>query len=253
MNVPEPLFTGKNTIYFQQIDSTNTYAMDMISKTNPPEGTCVRTDYQTAGKGQIGRYWQSETGKNVLISYIFYPHCIKATDQFYLNIMSGLAVINTLSLWIPEVKIKWPNDIYAGNKKIAGILVQNVLRGTQIKTTVIGIGINVNQILFPADIPNPTSVAIETGKFADLEKIILWLSAGLEHQYFLLKKHSFDIMKMDYLNHLYRLNEWATFCTDTTGDFIARITGIDAQGKLLLQLENETTVSFGFRELTFKI
>lgn len=253
MNVPEPLFTGKNTIYFQQIDSTNTYAMDMISKTNPPEGTCVRTDYQTAGKGQIGRYWQSETGKNVLISYIFYPHGIKAADQFYLNIMSGLAVRNTLSHLLSDVKIKWPNDIYVGNKKIAGILIQNVLRGNEIKATVIGTGININQILFPADIPNPTSVAIETGKPGDLEKIILWLSAGLEHQYFLLKKHSFDILKMNYLNHLYRLNEWATFCTETTGDFIARITGIDGQGKLMLQLENETIVSFGFREVTFKI
>jgi len=224
-----------------------------VSYTQKPEGTCVRTDYQTAGKGQIGRYWHSEAGKNVLISYIFYPHGIMATDQFYLNIMSGLAVRNVLSLWIPNVKIKWPNDIYVGNKKIAGILVQNVLRGNQIKATIIGTGINVNQILFPDDIPNPTSVAIETGESADLEKIILWLSAGLEHQYFLLKKQSFGILQMDYLNHFYRLNEWATFCTDTTGDFLARITGIDSQGKLLLQLENDTIVSFGFREVTFKI
>ena len=144
MNIHEALFTGKMSIYLPETESTNNYAMDLISKTNPPEGTCIYTAYQSAGRGQIGRYWHSETGKNILISYILYPKDLKIADQFMLNIIASLAVRDVVDLFCLNVKIKWPNDIYVDDKKIAGILVQSVLRNNTIKATIIGIGLNVN-------------------------------------------------------------------------------------------------------------
>lgn len=253
MSIPEALFTGKNKIYYEEISSTNIYAMDLVSKTNPPDGTCIITDYQTAGRGQIGRYWHSDVGKNLLVSYIFYPHTLKVNDQFYLNIISGLAVRDVVSHWVENIKIKWPNDIYIGNKKAAGILVQNVLRGDFIRSTVVGIGLNVNERDFPADLPNPISVSSITGFDIEIDQVFHFVSARLEFYYLQLRNNKHTFLQNEYLSQLYRKDEWAEY-TDSSGfRFSGCITGIDPQGKLQMMIDNGAVKSFGFREVGYVI
>ena len=253
MSIPEALFAGKNKIYFEELDSTNTYAMDMIAKTTPPNGTCVFTDYQTAGRGQIGRYWHSEAAKNLLVSYIFYPHTLKVEDQFYLSIISGLAVRDVVSHWVENVKIKWPNDIYIGNKKAAGILVQNCLRGDLIRSTVVGIGLNVNEKDFPTDLPNPISLYSITGFDIEIEQVFHFVSARLEFYYLQLKNNKYAFLKNEFLNQLYRKDEWTEF-TDLSGiRFSGCITGIDPQGKLQMMTDDGVVKNFGFREVGYVI
>jgi BirA family biotin operon repressor/biotin-[acetyl-CoA-carboxylase] ligase len=253
MNIPEPLFTGKNTIFLEEIPSTNTYAMEIVAKTNPPEGTCIYTAYQSAGRGQIGRFWHSSKYKNILSSYIFYPKQLQISDQFLLNIISGLAVKDVVSEFIENVKIKWPNDIYVGDKKIAGILVQNILRGAEIKATVIGIGLNVNEDFFPSDIPNPISLTMLTNINHDIPAILQLLSARIEYYYMKMKVGQQALMETAYTNALYRLNEKALFIKEDKTTFSGYIQGVDTQGKLLIKMENGEIMAFGFREIVYVI
>lgn len=251
MNIPDALFTGKKIIHLTETESTNTYAMDVVAKTNPSEGTCVIADYQTGGKGQIGRYWHSEESKNILVSYIFYPNTLQVQDQFYLNIISGLAVRDVVATYVSAVKIKWPNDIYVEDRKIAGILVQNTLRETNIKTTIIGIGLNVNQTIFPIDIPNPTSLSLLIDRVFDIQEILALLSSRLEFYYLKLKNGHLVTLLEVYLSHLYRKDEWAVFKDDKDLIFKGKITGIDTQGRLKIELEDGGVHVFGFREISF--
>lgn len=253
MNITEALFTGINSIYLPEIDSTNLFAMNLLSKTNPPEGTCVYTAYQSAGRGQIGRFWHSSDGKNLLISYIFYPKPLKAIDQFILNIISGLAVRDVVGMYCDNVKIKWPNDIYVDDKKIAGILVQNILRGTDIKATVIGIGLNVNEQHFPSEIPNPVSISQITSKSHDLAEIRQLLSSKLEFYFMKMKYGHHEWLKETYINTMYRINETANFKTDGETIIFGKIRGVNEQGKLLIQVESEDVLAFGFREIGYVI
>ncbi len=251
MNVPEALFTGKKIIHIPETESTNTFAMDLVAKTNPSEGTCVISDYQTGGKGQIGRFWHSEASKNILISYIFYPTLLQVRDQFYLNIISGLAVRDVVASFIENVHIKWPNDIYVDDRKIAGILVQNTLRESFIKATVIGIGLNVNQTIFPIDIPNPTSFSLQTDKVFDINHIVAFLSSRLEFYYLKLKNgHQATLMEA-YLSSLYMKGEWAVYRDSEHQIFTGMIEGIDDQGRLEVKMEDGLIRPFGFREISF--
>ena len=242
MNITEALFTGINSIYLPEIDSTNLFAMNLLSKTNPPEGTCVYTAYQSAGRGQIGRFW-----------HIFYPKPLKAIDQFILNIISGLAVRDVVGMYCDNVKIKWPNDIYVDDKKIAGILVQNILRGTDIKATVIGIGLNVNEQHFPSEIPNPVSISQITSKSHDLAEIRQLLSSKLEFYFMKMKYGHHEWLKETYINTMYRINETANFKTDGETIIFGKIRGVNEQGKLLIQVESEDVLAFGFREIGYVI
>ncbi|MFZ1750698.1 MAG: biotin--[acetyl-CoA-carboxylase] ligase [Saprospiraceae bacterium] len=254
MIIAEPLFTGKNKIYMPEMVSTNAFATELLSKTNPSEGTCIITDFQTAGRGQIGRSWFSDPGQNVLISYILYPKFIKISDQFYLNIISGLAVRDVVSMSCPEAKIKWPNDIYVGNQKIAGILVQNTLQGTTIKSTIIGMGLNVNQKYFSPELPNPTSLHQKTKIIFDISEIIGLLSARLEYHYLrMLRGQTLDLLT-EYTQLMYRLEQWSRYSSvDDESTFEAKITGIDDDGYLVLCHKDMTIHSYGFRQIRYII
>ena len=253
MVTPETLFTGKNCIYFKEIDSTNIYAADLIAKTSPPEGTCVITDFQTAGNGQIGRFWHSDAGKNLLISYIFYPNALKVKEQFLLNIISSLAVYDVVSFFVKNVKIKWPNDIYVNYKKIAGILVQNTLRNDNIKATVIGMGLNINETSFPSDIPNPTSLTIETNASHSIEDVFCRLSTRLEYYYLKLKSGKTSELKATYQEALFRRDDEAHFRDGNDVVFKGTIKGVNDDGKILIMMDDGSIHAFGFREISFLI
>src|SRR5690606_4057758 len=128
---------------------------EVVSKTSPRGGLCVTADYQTGGRGHIGRSWHSASGQNLLVSYVFYPEMLTASQTFDLSVwVSGALVELVRSYGIDHVRIKWPNDIYIGDQKVGGILIQNTLRGEHMKNSIVSIGLNVNEIDFPQDLPN---------------------------------------------------------------------------------------------------
>ena len=158
--------------HFKTLDSTNQYLQNLLNEGIDIVDNIVVTDYQTSGKGQGKNMWQSEYGKNLLFSIALDMSFLKAESQFLLTQIVSVTMINVLKKYLPEdsLFIKWPNDIYFNNKKIAGILIKNEIRGMMMGTSIIGIGLNVNQTSFPADLPNPTSMAIlkEGGNLDDI-------------------------------------------------------------------------------------
>ena len=147
------LFIGKFSFHLSSIDSTNKFAHNLISKTNPIEGTAIRADEQTAGRGQFGSKWQANPRENITISIILCPKFLLVKQQFLLNAAMALGVydfINEIIGYSSELTIKWPNDIYVGNQKIAGILIENSIQQDVINNSIIGIGLNINQKTFSA-------------------------------------------------------------------------------------------------------
>src|ERR1035441_10550859 len=147
----QTLFIGKNLITLDSVASTNNFAKDMLSNTRPVEGTAIMAKEQYAGRGQMGNAWETESGKNLTCSFILYPEFLEADKQFFLNMAVALAVKDFCEHVLhDEIKIKWPNDIYYHDKKLGGILIENSISGNKISSSVIGIGINVNQTAFDA-------------------------------------------------------------------------------------------------------
>lgn len=253
------LFIGSPHIRLKRINSTNAYALEFISKSNPIEGTVISASFQYAGKGQIGRFWESEDGKNITCSTILRPTFIRAHDQFYLNMAISLALADLIDHILKEVdlkaSIKWPNDIYVGDEKIAGILIQNSIVGKNLNASVIGTGININQIQFSGNIPNPTSIATLLTREIDLESAFNSLFDFLSLRYTELKtRYAGNLMqgmKQAYLDRMYRLNTWADFKTEDEELFSGRIIGIDEIGRLQIQRENDSIKTFSFREIQF--
>ena len=249
MQPSQSIFTGKNVIFLSETHSTNTDAMDLLSKTKPPEGTCIMTDFQAVGRGQIGRTWQSERGKNLLVSYIFYPKQLNAIDQFYLNMVASLALVSTMAKLDIAVKIKWPNDIYYNDYKLTGILIQNVLYGSTIKSTVIGIGLNVNQTDFSSLLPNPISIANITKATHDLQEIFNLLSSQLEYYYQLLQAKKYNNLSNLYHEHLYRIHQKSQFSEPEGETFYGSIEGVTPDGRLTIEKENGIKQSYMLKDV----
>ncbi len=245
---------GKVLLRYNSLDSTNLKAQKLLSQNNKPlEGTTIVADLQTDGKGQRGNVWDSPSGQNLLSSYILYPKHLLPKQQFMLNIASSLAVIDLLQeLGVERASIKWPNDIYIGNKKVAGILTQSNIASQSILSTVIGIGINVNQKTFDPTLPNPTSLFLEKNKKSQLDDILERICFFLEKRYIQSKSTSgIATLRKQYTNLLFRLEKVATYIIDDKHQS-GIIHGIDANGKLILQMESHTRI-FDLQELRFVI
>ena len=161
------MIIGSNIQFYGSLESTNTFASEVLKKAELQEGTVICADYQTAGKGHQGNRWESEKGKNLIFSIILYPSSVSPDDQFFISMTISLGICDFLRGILPEVKIKWPNDIYVRNDKIAGILIENTLIGNTIESCITGIGLNINQEKFSTVIPNPVSIRMITGKESD--------------------------------------------------------------------------------------
>ena len=159
------LIIGQNTIYLDKVASTNDYLRELMSNFTPlAEGTAILAEEQFQGKGQRGNVWVSEPGKNLTTSILLKPYFLPIAQQFALSATIAIAVAKWLQCKTEQdVAVKWPNDIYAGNKKIAGILIENKLKGNSIESSIVGIGININQINFDTT-TTITSLAVLTGK-----------------------------------------------------------------------------------------
>ena len=253
------LLIGRQHIRLKRVNSTNKYALDVISKSKPIEGTVISASFQYDGRGQIGRFWESEEGKNITCSIILKPTFLRAHDQFYLNMAISLAICDLIDSFLADTKsktyIKWPNDIYVDDEKIAGILIQNSIMGKYISSSVIGIGININQTKFSEDIPNPTSLKQLLDKEIDLEVAFNQLFAVLNIKYLRLAnaKGTTYGFRDGYLNRMYRRNMWSNFQTEKQLSLSGKILEVDGIGRLKVLLKDNTVRVFSFREIKFLI
>lgn len=243
------LFMGKNLVFMPNCHSTNTFAWELCQESTPAaEGTVVITDSQGEGRGQRGKSWITEPGKNFTFSLILTPGFLAINDQFYLNIFVALAIEDYLrQKGCTDVRIKWPNDVYAGEKKICGILIENQLRGNQLASTVIGIGLNINQRRF--EVESATSLGLVLDREFSLEEELEILLGRIEARFLQLRHGELGRLKEDYLRSMYWLNEMHTFRSNGR-DFVGTICGLDQSGRLRVAVGKAEKV-FGTREISY--
>ncbi len=249
----ESRYFGKKSFHYSTLSSSNAKAKELLHEAEIMEGTLIRTDEQVAGRGYASNIWESQAHKNITASYILKPSFLSPDKQFWITKVLSLGVKETVSFFLPltkKVTIKWPNDIYVGEKKIAGILVENSLLSNTITQSIAGIGLNVNQQQFFTKAPNPTSIKIESNKEADIDYCFQILSFHLEKWYNLLKSESYEIIENEYLDNLFRYKMPASFMVDKK-KFEATIVGIDPHGRLKLQLPHGAISYYDFKEVRF--
>jgi BirA family biotin operon repressor/biotin-[acetyl-CoA-carboxylase] ligase len=241
---------GFPLIHLPSVDSTNKYAAGILQKENATEGTVILADVQTRGKGQGDNIWLSDHGLNLLCSIILKPDFLPAYKQFYLSMCIVTGLYDCLADIGIQSQVKWPNDILIQGKKVAGILIENTILSHNLYTSIVGIGLNVNQVSFPPGIPNPTSLKGKTGKSFDVGQLLERLLPFLEKKLNWLYAEDFVAIKSHYLNSLWLLNTRAVF-TDQKGTFEGRIVDVAESGELVILTSTGETRMYGFKELEF--
>lgn len=248
-------------MYIRQTNSTSTLLREQYTDTLPHLYT-IRTDYQSAGRGQAGNGWESEDSKNLLFSTLL--RCeVSPAEQFRLTMWVSVAMVEMLLKYLPAegLTIKWPNDIYYGDKKLAGILVENTLVGSKIAYSIVGIGLNVNQLEFLSPAPNPISMQQISGKEYDVENLLEEYLAVLKRW----QNVPLQTLQDTYMSYLYRRRGMYPYverevslvptaiAQSTEGAFRAEIQGITPQGELVLQTEKGETRTYHFKQIRFVI
>lgn len=247
---PKTLFAGQIINYLPSCQSTNDEAADLIARRDPAEGTLVVTDHQTAGRGQRGNVWQAQTGQNLTFSLILKPTFLRAADQFWLNMAVSLGITDVLQPLMSTTRIKWPNDMYVGDQKTGGILIENTLHGHVIAWSIIGVGLNVNQTEFtyPAATSMQQQAPLTNGY--DLPGLLRSCCERIEGRYLQLRSGQRDGLRADYLARLYRYREMHTF--ESGGHtFRGQIIDVDPLGRLTIT-ENGQPRYFDFKEVAFR-
>lgn len=241
---------NRNTVVLSETDSTNNYANRLIAAGTAEEGAVVLSHFQKQGRGQRGNSWESAPGENMLASIILFPKFLPAGNQFYLSKITSLALADWLKQKVDDVSIKWPNDIYVGKQKIAGILIETSIQGNYFHSAVIGIGLNLNQLDFSKALPNPVSLKKLTGIGLDPEETACEVRDVLMGWYQKLEAGFTGEIDVRYLENLFRINEWAQFRKDEKL-LEARIAGIGEFGQLLLEDRAGIQSSYMFKEIEF--
>ena len=236
-----------NTFYTKQTHSTNVLLWEMIREKSLPEGFVVQTDFQTAGKGQIGNSWESEAGRNLLFSMVLYPQRVTVDNQFLLSQLVSLGIKKALDEYTDGITVKWPNDIYWNDKKLVGILIENSLQGTKIKSSVIGIGLNVNQKMFVSNAPNPVSLLQITGRRQNRKLLLTKIRQNIQKLY---TELSVTKIRAEYAEALYRKDGFYAYrANDET--FQAKIISVHPDGQLELETKAGERKGFYFKEVSF--
>jgi BirA family biotin operon repressor/biotin-[acetyl-CoA-carboxylase] ligase len=244
-------FPASETIQWRLIrlpkcHSTNDIAADYI-KTGEPEGTVIVTDHQLSGRGQHGNLWESRKGKNLTFSIIFKPDFLKANQGFSLNMAVSVGICEAVSqLNALQFKIKWPNDIYFGNRKAGGILIENFIATGMIRDSIIGIGVNVNQEKF--DTPKAISILQITRKESDLQEILNKILRSIEFRYRQLKAGLAQNIRETYFEHLYMYQCLHEF--KAGGKFTGKIVDVDGAGRLVIKTGDHLR-TFNAKEVEF--
>ncbi len=239
----------KKTLFLKQTPSTNELIWTMNRESPLEEGFVVFTDFQTSGKGQSGNTWESARGKNLLFSMVLHPVQIPMDKLFLISELVSIAIKRALEVYTSGITIKWPNDIYRNDQKVAGILIENSLQGNKIKTVVIGIGLNVNQKTFESDAPNPVSLLQIIGKSMNRKHLLNSVCRNIMELY-----EEFDIERIqtEYSKSLYRKEGFHTFQAESKL-FRAKIINVHPDGKLELETEDGERSGYYFKEVQFII
>ncbi len=236
-------------IKLNAIDSTNSYLKQLSTNEIVEDNTIVVANYQTNGRGQMDSTWASEDSKNLMFS-VFKDFSFLQTEQnFYISMAVSLSIIKTLkSFSIPKLHIKWPNDILSENKKLCGILIENIIKHNQLKATIIGVGLNVNQNNFDG-LPKATSLHLLTGNIFNLDEVLLVISDNLNYYFNLLKTEKYQLIKEAYESLLFRKDKPSTF-KDAEGKlFSGFIKSVSNSGNLQVLLEDEVIKEFDLKEI----
>ncbi len=240
-------------IHLPETKSTNSYAIELLSKDRPEEGCVVFTDHQTKGRGTDLNSWESEKGKNLTFSLILYPK-VTANQQFILNKAISLGIYDFLIAELPNqrISIKWPNDLYIEDRKVCGILIQNSVLGIKLEYMVVGIGLNVNQTFFTSNAPNPVSLKMITNMEYGINELLNKLLQSIFERYTFISPETIKKINTDYQKSLYRLMEWHEYLVN---DILvqSRITGTNEYGQLLLEDKSGKTLVCDLNEVKFII
>lgn len=251
MTIHNTLFVGKVLLHFSRLNSTNDYALKLLDNQTVIEGTVISTANQFKGKGQMGNQWESEANKNIAMSVVLKPTFLSPNQQFYLNIAISLAVRNTLEHFSQQkTLIKWSNDILINNRKIAGILIQNAINGNSLQSSIVGIGININQETF-SNAPNASSLKSESNQPFDIEEVMQVLCKNIEQYYLQLKQGKYTTLRAAYFEHLFRYKEWSWYRIAADGWTIkGKIVDVLENGQLVIEHSNGRKI-YQFKEIQF--
>lgn len=239
-------------IKLDAIESTNSFLKDLAQNSVLEDYTSVVTDNQTSGRGQMNNTWHSKPFKNLTFSVFTRFKNLLIDQQSYLNFAVSIAIYKVLnSLSVPNLAIKWPNDIMSANSKICGLLIETTFTKNRIKNTVIGIGLNVNQREFPENLPNASSLANQCGKEFDLSDLLSQLISEIKTQIQRIEKNEMNEVYMEYQKLLYKKTIPTAFKDEKTQlFFMGIIQGVSETGKLQVQLEDDSISEFDIKEIS---
>ena len=237
-------------IEIAETSSTNEYIRQLHEKDSLPEGATISAGFQTNGRGQMGNSWEAERGKNLLFSTLLFPSGVKINKQFIISQLVAVSLQETLENYLNPITIKWPNDIYYREQKLAGILIENDVCGDKITQSVIGIGVNVNQEQFCSDAPNPASLMQLLGREINKKELLSAFLAHLFSNYTRLRNGKANELAERYHAALFR-KEGLHLFRDEAGIFFAQIDKVDAEGYLHLITNTRERRKYFFKEVSF--
>jgi BirA family transcriptional regulator, biotin operon repressor / biotin---[acetyl-CoA-carboxylase] ligase len=243
---------SKNIIKLPKVNSTNEYAISLLKSNNIVEGTVIWAFEQSAGKGQGENKWESEPGKNLTFSLILHPAFLPPEKQFFLNEVVALGVLDFTGICLPSEKnsLKWPNDIYSGNRKLGGILINNIISGKVFETSIAGIGLNINQTVFSSRIPNPVSLKMLLHKETELEPALKTICQSIERRYRQLQDDRIKEIHDDYCKNLLGYNTWRNFSTGEK-QMEGKLVGVTETGRLLVETRDSQLVEFDHHQIEY--
>ena len=231
-------------------DSTNSYLKTLCANELVADYTAVITKNQINGRGQMGTVWSSQSHKNLSFSTYKDVSGFRLEHPFYISMVVALALLKTLQFFsISKLSVKWPNDILSDNKKICGILIENLVKQSNFSSSIIGIGLNVNQVDFD-NLPKASSLKLITGRVYDIDEIANVIIKNLKHYFNLLNKGNLDALKTKYESFLFRKNKPSTFQDAEGFVFSGFIKGVSSSGNLQVLLEDEIIKEFDLKTIT---
>lgn len=241
---------GQHRIHLKEVTSSNDYLKNLIQKKKALNGLIVTTDFQSKGRGYHMNSWESDNAKNLLLSFFVEFDNLPAENQFQISQFVCLAIQRFCSRYADGFVVKWPNDVYHQKKKIAGVLIENQVAGNKILSTMAGIGLNLNQVEFQSNAPNPISLQSVIGHETDREIALQELLEDLNFMLAFSLSQSADQLTKMYLGNLYRFQEWGDYQAEGL-NFRAKLIGVNKYGMVQLQKEDSTIHEFGFKEVIF--
>ncbi len=234
---------------FEQLTSTNDEARNLRYR----HGDIIVAEYQSAGRGQRGHLWSSNRAENLTFSVVIEPEGLPAIEQFLLSEVVALALVDTFAGEGISAVIKWTNDIYVGDKKITGVLIEQNLSSGMISRSIVGVGINVNQLHFDETLPNPVSMAQLLNKTIDRDMLLDSFSLALMRRYEQLARGDKQALQQEYRSHMYRLGVVAPFRLPSGEVVQASICGVKPSGELLVEYPDGAQGEYLFRQIEFVI